>query len=403
MVNYKEVFAKRILLCFLLLALNFFAGSKQLYSMEADEGSQALTQQELAGEVQDLVDTTPTGFTFLFRRFKSDLGVIASFSWQTVAHPINSVEAICSNVSNTVSSIIGYSAATGYQAVRHPIETVGMALTITLHPIMSVSRFISYCDHIAVYDFPIISGVDQRIKQFSGFVRVTPEQCPHLHSLLAETTHTLGCESLERVYIYKGNGFSNILEKLAIGDHSLKASERGLTRGTSRIYLGKDLFLGVNRNQASCVPGMSPEQIQAIFAQNIGHREFRHPLKLAMMDAALAGFLGYLIISSLNIHDYKIEQIAPETYRYIELKVFISKTCCEIFNHFFSRHCVYGTDTYALGALDDPKSMSEALTQLDRIISLKRRPLLDFFSSTPEIGARLNYLAAQAEQQEHAE
>lgn len=390
---YNRLSSPKIMLLFMLLVFPPLTSTNQLYSMTHQDHHQqveidTIRQDDLENEVKNLIDSTPTGFTFLFKRYASDVGVLVTYTWWFVCHPIASVKSIYERA----FPVIGRGIVNSCQAIRHPVEPLKMLVTITVHPMKSVSQFIGFCDRLVIDDLPFFGGAYKTFKQFDGRIQITQENCPLLHPILMQTAERLGCQSLERVYIFKGNSYRSVLENLGVCDYSCNACQCGYTRGTTEIDLGKDLFLGVNKGQVAYVPGMSPEQLQALFARAVILNRSRHQAKTFVVNATIAGLITWLLINNTSlgsIDEYSSGlSICVGASSYQGLKEIVTP----LFTQGFARSCERHADIRALEALDDPKVMSDALGKLGYLMGLKRRPLAELWRGEPDLGTRIIYL-----------
>lgn len=407
---------KKLYLFFILLFVSSIVDFKPIYSMNQPNCQIYPSRDVVASEVNNLVTSTPTGFTFLVRSCKSKLYNLITISWRMVRHPISSTMTVCSKVSGSALSIASSGAKKGLQVALHPVETTKMVISITVNPIKSVSQFISFCDNIVVDDLPLIGDVSQGWKQFSGLIKISQDNCPNLYRILEAAAGVLGYDNAKRIYVFKGNFITNILENANLYDSSCDAFQSGLTRGSEYICMGKDLFLGVNNPlQGSYVHGMQPEQIQALFAREASHCKFRHALKGFTINASIAIILARLFFTNFNeairynvmtmINPYSEYQtltingtalnICVEALYYKILKSWIAPLITQGLNREFDLQA----DMSAHHALDNSRTVIAALNQFFYISDHKRRLLAELFQNHPDLGTRIGHLEDKIKQQ----
>jgi len=311
---------------------------------------------------------------------------LAHTAAQMVRHPIDTAINVTSSVGGTARDIAKGGLKKGYNVVRHPLAIPSKIFSVAFHPVRGAGDFLTYCDNIDFNNFPVIGRINEAVRRFSGLAPITAEACPQLHATLQETAHKLGVEAT-RLYIFKGNRVTDILESCGIIDMSCNAFQGGFTSKTAYTVIGKDLLLGVNRGDYSFIPGLSRAQIQAIFAHELAHQKDRHILKLAianMVSISLMLSCQYLIVSKSAI-------------------ILLNKYAIPLLFCAYSRKCEKEADVDSSGSLSNQGDLAAGLSILAFLYATKHRSAAQLFMTHPDNGERLDYLYRAAAQRKQAE
>lgn len=374
--------------------------------VKADQDDQQIKQQEIVDETANLVANTPTGFTYIFKSGVHNVKATAQLAAKMVLHPIDTAINVTSSIGGTARNVAANGLKKGYNMVRHPFAIPCKLLSLICHPIRGAKDFLSYCDHIDFYKFPFVGSICDAIGQFNGLVPITADNCPELYALLQETAQKLGVE-INRVYLFRGNFLTNLDESLGAVDFSCNAYQAGMTTGMSCIVIGKDLLLGVNRGGDSFVPGLSLDEFQAIFAHELTHQKNKHVLKLtAAYEASfyvallLELLAGYASVAAKQRFDHGENILLPAAGFLVSLGLAFA---VPLLVRAYSRRCEKEADMNAANTLQKEEELAAGLVKLSQLFASKHRPLVQLFSTHPDMGTRLGYLRQAARQRKQAE
>ncbi len=384
----------------IILTIGFVAFSCMASQEPQVQDEQPCTQQEILDEATRLISTEPTGFTYLLKSGVHNIKALASMATHAAMHPIDTTIDVSSSIGGKARDLTTSGLKKGFYVARHPLEVSKKIISIIRHPIDDAKSVLSFCDHIDFNNFPVIGRFSRALRQFGGMVPITQENCPELYDMLQSVAQKVGVE-IKEIYVFKGNFLTNLAESFESLDFSCNAFQTGFTTGTSYIVIGKDLLLGVNRGTDSFVPGMTLEQIQAVFAHELAHQKNRHLLKMLAVtgiSAALAYYIHYLINTKAIIPcgDNAVMVQVSGKYMIVSANVvlcyLLENYALPLVTNAFSRKCEKEADMDAASSLNDEEALAEGLSKLYMLHDSKHRTLAQLFKSHPDLGARVGYL-----------